>query len=260
MRYIRKETVFINNRGDDSCTIIIPECMSRISKFGEKAEQTVTISANEGSIAITTNNLYGNTSIPGTNHFGTDYGMTILTTIINDNVLTMPHGLLNRASMVDSITVVLYLIDLSTIVVFPLETVSNESSCNAEQNLHVKRAHEVTSKIYRPKSSDGFFLVENRDEVLKIRLSDILYFEKVKGTHNTCVVFAGGMSTFKCDLQDVLNRLDGGFVQCHKAFIANMTRVKRIEKRQSTYILHFSNNHNCPCSVFHRKAVMDWKY
>jgi len=245
----------MNSHRDDGGMIIIPECMSRISGFGEKTGQTVSIVANDGSITITTKNLYGNIANPETSHHRTDPNITVLTTITKRNMLVIPHELLARADMTGIMHVALYLMDLSTIVMFPLETKCEESRCSTEQSTSVDPLEN-----FHPKSADEFFLVENRDEILKIRFSDIFYFEKVKSTHNTCVVFAGGMSTFKSDLQDVLNRLDGGFIQCHKAFIVNMTRVKRIEKRQGAYVLHLENNHSCLCSLFHRKAVMDWRY
>ena len=115
---------------------------------------------------------------------------------------------------------------------------------------------------------NGYFHIENRQEILRIALADIYYFEKIKGTHNTCVVFANGLSTFRSDLQDVMEQItnsdnkDGKpipFLQCHKAYIANMANVRKIEKYQNGFILHFDNGQKCYCSVFYKKAVAQWK-
>ena len=110
---------------------------------------------------------------------------------------------------------------------------------------------------------DGYFHIENRREILKIPLADIYYFEKIKGTHNTCVVFAHGISTFRCDLQDVMKQLtssnNNSFLQCHKAFVANMAKVIRFEKYQNGFILHFEGGQSCPCSLFYKKVVANWK-
>jgi len=113
---------------------------------------------------------------------------------------------------------------------------------------------------------NGYFHTENRKEILRIAIKDIYYFEKIKGTHSICVVFANGLSTFRSDLQDVLEQLrnngDGktsSFLQCHRAYIANMANVKKLEKYQNGYILHFDNGQKCYCSVFYKKAVANWK-
>ena len=109
---------------------------------------------------------------------------------------------------------------------------------------------------------NGYFRIENRREIIKVNISDIYYFEKIKGTHNTCVVFAGGLSTFRSDLQDVKLQFESSgyinFLQCHKAFIVNMANVRRIQKHQNGYTLHFDNGQSCPCSVFYKKAVANW--
>ena len=102
--------------------------------------------------------------------------------------------------------------------------------------------------------------VENNHKILKIPYSDIYYFEKIKSTHKTCIVFAGGLSTFTSDLQEVLAQLDGDFIQCHKAFIANMPNVTEIQKHKTFCTLHFNNNHSCPCSMSYKKAVLSWNF
>ena len=107
---------------------------------------------------------------------------------------------------------------------------------------------------------DKYFALENKFELLKIPLTDICYFEKIKSTHNVCVVYAGGIATFKRDLRDVLRKLDYGFVQCHKSFIANTARIVRIEKFKTYATLHFTGDISCPCSLLYKKAVMkQWK-
>jgi len=257
MRYLRKETVFVTQyENSENGIIIIPDCMSRISSFGEREGCTAYITANDGSITITSDITQG--------IIKDSSGITI--SLNKRNVLEIPQNLLTKAKMENTVIAVLYLMDLTTVLMFSLETKGFEYKNHpaiAEDNPNEQMQEDVRTDLSRnthSKSSDDFFHVENREEILKIRLSDIFYFEKVKGTHKTCVVFAGGISTFKSGLRDVLDRLDGGFVQCHKGFIANMTRVKRIEKQQGFYILHFDNNHSCPCSLYHKKAVMNWKY
>jgi len=107
---------------------------------------------------------------------------------------------------------------------------------------------------------DKFFILENKLELLKIPLHDIYYFEKIKGTHNTCVVYTGGISTFKSDLRDVCYQLDSNFIQSHKSFIANVAMIIRIEKFRTYSVLHFGNDVCCPCSMMYRTEVLKfWK-
>jgi len=106
-----------------------------------------------------------------------------------------------------------------------------------------------------------FFILENKLESRKIPLSNIYYFEKIKGTHTTCVVYVDGISTIKSDLREILPRLDNDFIQCHKSFIVNVAMIRRIVKFRTYSILHFDNNVSCPCSNKYRKGVLEkWKY
>ena len=222
MRYLRRETVLF-----DDGKIIIPECISRISSFSEGEGQRIFVETKDSSITITASLAHANAVIG------------------NMNTLIIPQEILRRANMANAKIVTLYLFNQDTIMVFPCH-----GSTQDEQAMQ---------KFHRPGTEDGYFIIENKYEILKVRFSDIFYFEKIKRTHNTCVVFSGGVSTFKSDLQEVLSRLDNDFMQCHKAFICNMASIRRIEKRQTYYVLHFDDAHSCPCSMFYGRAVLDWK-
>jgi len=285
MRYLRKETAFMLNGG-----IIIPECISRISVFGKEVGQLVSMTPKSGSIVITAHTNYNLPSISISGVFSMLDEGNILT--ISKEVL-VKSGFVHKGARIDIRAavgtnngtdvgvdngadvendmriVILYLMDANTIEVFPAGQVKdNDGGSRASEfsergyehgNDDVCVSHKAQSST-RSKVQNDHFVIENRHEILRIRLSDIYYFEKIKGTHNTCIVYADGLSTFKDDLRDILSQLDGGFVQCHKAFIANMTNVKRIEKSQAAYMLHFDKNHSCPCSMFYRKEVLNWEF
>lgn len=230
MRYLRKETAFVLDG-----KILIPECISRISNFAGGQSKIVYVTPLHGFISVSINNN----------------NATCIVTAINEaNILTLSHEILNSIQITNTNVVTLYLLDLNTIEIFPANI----------NNIQQRNDYTNTNPILHPKFVDDYFIIENKHEVLHVRFSDIYYFEKIKNTHKVCVVFSGGISTFKQDLRDVLLRLDGAFVQCHKAFIVNMTTVRRIEKHPSLYVLHFDNNHSCPCSFLYRKAVTNWKY
>ena len=226
MRYLRRETVHIlENR-----KIIIPECIRRISNFNSTTEQPVYVAiANRSSITIKANIIKANANVKQL------------------GILEIPAKIIKSANMLSVCIVTLYLIDMDTIEITSTHT--NTDIENAEKSI-----------IANPRITDENFIIENPREIIKVRFSDIYYFEKIKGTHNTCVVFVNGVSAFKSDLQEVLDKLDIGFIQCHKAFIANMTRLVKIETIQSSYILNFDNGQNCPCSMFYRKGVLEWEF
>ena len=232
MRYLRKETAFLLDG-----KILIPECISRISGFSKGMTRIAYLSIAANAIVISLTLINSGTA-------------NIVAAIDKANILTIPQAAMNRAGFVATKAVTIYLLDHNTIEIFPQDI----------SDTYYRDSEATGSKSQPPKFADDFFIIENKTEIAKVRLSDIYYFEKIKGTHNTCIVFAGGISTFKMDLHEVLAGLDGAFIQCHKAFIANMTNVKRIEKYPSYCILHFPNNHSCPCSILYRKAVTKWTY
>ena len=250
MRYLRKETAYMMGSGVGG-QIIIPDCFRRMGCFNNELGQVVYISVRPGSILIMSSANHD--SVASVNNYAGVGFIDALTAIRDENVLALPQEVLVKANMSCAETVVLYLLDLNTIEVFPIQG----EGYGIKEGLADNKA---TSFSAQPKIEDDVFIVENTNEILKVHLSDIYYFEKIKGTHNTCIVYSNGVTTFKSDLQDVLGKLDGGFVQCHKAFIANMTNMRRIKKQQGIYVLHFDNNHSCPCSVFFKKAVLNWKY
>ena len=221
MRYLRKETVYIL----ENSKIIIPECIRRISNFNKGTGQEVFICVKDSSIIISANSLNINAAIGELNE------------------LEFSANIIKNANMTFTSIVALYLLDIDTIEVMTTQAIIND-----------KKQTFTHSKIL-----DEYFIVENTKEFIKIHFSDIYYFEKVKGTHNTCIVFVGGMSTFKQGLKEILNKLDIGFMQCHRAFIANMTRLTKIEKLKTSYVIHFDNNTYCPCSMFYYRGVLDWK-
>jgi len=285
MRYLRKETAFMLNG-----RIIIPECISRISEFAREVGQLVSMTPKSGSIVVT---AYTSHSPPSISMPGTFSMLEEGNTLTISKEVLVKSGFVHKGARIDiraavgtnngtgaginnetdnendTRIVTLYLMDANTIEVFPVEQMGdNDGGSRANEfsergsehgNDDAHDNHKAQSPTHSKVQNDHF-VIENRHEILRIHLSDIYYFEKIKGTHNTCLVYADGLSTFKDDLRDILSQLDGGFVQCHKAFIANMTNVKRIEKSQAAYMLHFDKNHSCPCSMFYRKAVMNWEF
>ena len=250
MRYLRKETVYmVGNKSGGQ--LIIPECFCRMGSFNNDSGQVVYIAGKSGSLLITSFTEHGD--VAPMYDYSVVHSIDMLAVIRDRNIVSFPQEILVKANMDCIEIVMLYLLDLNTIEVFPL--LEEMSGVNEEQ-----ANNRDTSAPVQPRIADDVFIAENANEILKVHLSDIYYFEKIKGTHNTCVVYSNGVFTFKSDLQDILARLDGGFVQCHKAFIANMSKMRRVKKQQGIYILHFDNNHSCPCSVFFKKAVLNWKY
>lgn len=266
MRYLRKETAFmLENK------IIIPDCINRFSNFDKEEAQTFCVMAKNGSFTIT---IWTACVLNPTSIFA---GATDAILVPGENnVLAIPQNVLSKSGMLEASIVTLYLVDANTIEVFPSGKGNENDGCFEQstqnkqgrrntqcgQSINDMRGESENQTTAYPKLSGDFFVVENKHEILKVRLSEIYYFEKIKGTHNTCVVHRGGIFTFKSNIRNVLSKLDDSrFVLCHKAFIVNTANIKRIEKMQSVYMLHFEDKHRCPCSLFYRKAVMmNWNH
>ena len=221
LRYLRKEK--ISKLSDTK--IIIPDCMRRISNFGAD-NLKAHVSAQADRIIIIAGGYNANA-------------------IIKCGILEIPLAIFALANMYDMKVLSLYLVDLNTIIVLAAAPDCTQTKLNAD------------SEHSQFRFGDNHFVVENASEKIRIHYSNIYYFEKIKSTHNTCVVFVGGISTFKSDLKEVMEKLDDGFLQCHKAFIANMTRVVKFDKKQS--LLIFDSHYHCPYSRIYKEAVMNWR-
>ena len=224
LRYLRKEK--ISKLSDTK--IIIPDCIRRISNFGAD-NLKAHVSAQADQIIIVAGGYNANA-------------------IIKSGILEIPHELFVMANMANAEVLSLYLSDLNTIIVLTSIIESKQPKTDSDD--------DTDHAQFR--LDDNHFVAENASEKIMVHFSRIYYFEKIKSTRNTCVVFVGGISTFKSDLKEVLEKLDDGFVQCHKAFIANMTRVVKFDKKQN--LLIFDNHYYCPCSRIYKGAVMDWKF
>lgn len=207
-----------------STKIIIPDCIRRLSNFNDTS-QMIHVSAEPNQISVTLGSHNANAIIKG-------------------NILEIPEEILSKANMIDAKIFSLYLTDLDTIIILP--------------SVYDEKKNKMNDTHHQFRLEDNCFVVESVSEFLRIPFSSIYYFEKIKATHNTCIIFSGGISTFKSDLREVAEKLDGGFVQCHKAFIANMTRVIKFDKRQN--LLLFDSNYSCPCSRIFKRAVIEWKF
>ena len=177
MRYLRKEKV---SKLSDT-KIIIPDCMMRASNFGSD-NQKAYVSAQANQIIIVVGGYNSNA-------------------IIRGSILEIPLDIFVMANMTDAKVLSLYLVDLNTIIML--------ASVIENTQLTTNNDHDHTQF----QLDDNHFTVENTSEKIKIHFSNIYYFEKIKSTHNTCVVFVGGISTFKSDLKEVQEKLDDGFVQ-----------------------------------------------
>lgn len=170
-------------------------------------------------------------------------------------MIELNEKLIKSSNLYDVEIVILYLIDADTIKIVPF----------GEQNYRKVYSSAIYGSSLQDNSlcnnslrDNQFFVVENNAVIVKVLLSDIYYFEKIKTTHNTCIIYKGGYAIFRSELKDIAKKLDSSFMQCHKAYIANLNQVQRIEKMTTAYTLHFENGQSCPCSLFYSKGVLEW--
>lgn len=73
-----------------------------------------------------------------------------------------------------------------------------------------------------------YFMVRNKDMLLRINYDDILYFE----SHLRVVVMHAKRQTveFYAKLDDVLQRLPPVFLRCHQSYIVNMDQIRQLDK------------------------------
>ena len=127
--------------------------------------------------------------------------------------------------------------NISTSVVFigDDETNVEELLCYRPTALirDVKNPHQIAKAVKyacgEQIRGNNFFTVKNRDEIFKIRLDDIYYFES--NQRIVAVYTKKNVIEFYAKLSEVLARLpQSKFARCHQSYIVNMDEVINISK------------------------------
>ena len=96
-----------------------------------------------------------------------------------------------------------------------------------ERELFLKEMTGIYEELKEDKPN--VFTVSNDEGFVRVRYSDILYFESE--LHAITLHTAEKNHTFRGSLSDIENRLTGyGFFRCHKSFIINLRHIKTIFK------------------------------
>jgi len=100
------------------------------------------------------------------------------------------------------------------------------------------------------------FISEDKKHLISIMYEDILYFEKIKGTHYTKVVHKNGESPIKDTLKAIKSKLDGKgvFIYPTKEFLVNVNKITEIDKRNRTLLIA-----NGDCIPFSPERITELK-
>lgn len=112
----------------------------------------------------------------------------------------------------------------------------------------VECLENVYTKYQVPNNSITDVLsVRTERKIFIIPFDDIYFIEPSTQSHKIRLHKSHEILEFSSSLIDIRKKLDDRFVQCHKAFIANLNHIRRIDK--GTYTVYFDNGSQCPCSV-----------
>lgn len=80
------------------------------------------------------------------------------------------------------------------------------------------------------------FIISTSKDLYRIKYSDIIFFEtcrkRVIGIHTI-----DGYMEFPSTMKELESRLDDRFIKCHKSFIVNKSKVKRIDKKRKVIVM-----------------------
>lgn len=112
----------------------------------------------------------------------------------------------------------------------------------------IEEIYFYINKSMESLSGSRYFTFENRQiGFCKVFFKDIIMFEKVKNRDSVYIYYfiseTVALSSFTSkSLISLLERLDGGFIQCHKSYIVNKDMIIKKEKNY----LYLKGDINCP--------------
>ena len=100
------------------------------------------------------------------------------------------------------------------------------------------------------------FVGEEKNNIKPIKYEDILYFEKVKSTQYTNLVYKNGALFIKETLKSIKSKLDGNgiFAYSTKEFIVNVKEIKHIDKKKQMVLM--TNGDYIPFSPTRKKGLI----
>lgn len=90
---------------------------------------------------------------------------------------------------------------------------------------------------------DGALTVLSKRFNTTIPFRDIYMIEALKGSHKLLLHHSNGLFEFYSSINEVLTRLDGRFLRCHKAVIVNTDRIRTVDKKD--HIIYLDNGCSC---------------
>lgn len=123
-----------------------------------------------------------------------------------------------------------------------------------EVNKRIRECILVVNEKIKNELKRNCFFIEKLDRIEKIKYDDILCFETCKKrfiavrTKNSYIEFSG-------TLKELESQLDERFIRCHKSYIINKSKVKRIDKKQR--IITMEGGNKCYVSLLLLKKTID---
>ena len=98
------------------------------------------------------------------------------------------------------------------------------------------------------------YFINFDDQVIRIKVDDILYFHKKKETNYVHLVHKYGTHIFRDSLSNIKTRLDKRFCYSTRDYIVNTKAVVRVDRREN--LLYFDNKKTCPISNSRKKELL----
>lgn len=102
-----------------------------------------------------------------------------------------------------------------------------------------KKIHECMRIAENRQNSgyDGALTVLSKRFNTTIPYNEIYMIEAIKGSHKLLLRYSTGLFEFYSSISEIMKKLDGRFLKCHKSVIINTDKIRTIDKKEHIIIL-----------------------
>lgn len=100
---------------------------------------------------------------------------------------------------------------------------------------------------YKVNKQDKCFCLKVEDKIISVDYNKIVFFETAPKIHKVVLHGMDRIIEFYSNMKDVEKNLDNRFVRCHRSYIVNKDKIKKVDS--SERIVYLNNGEKCSTST-----------
>jgi two-component system response regulator AgrA len=109
----------------------------------------------------------------------------------------------------------------------------------------------------KPEEEEKSFSIKLGDKIKMVPFDDILYFEVSDASRKILLHGESCEIEFAGNMKDIENKLDNSFYRCHRSFIINKDKIKKIDLDKNQ--VEMENGGICPVSIRQKSGLRHLK-